>query len=81
MTNDELISKDFQIFIGLGTIYNTALLRTILENQSKIMQHLNIPNSSNTDLNKVFDDNFTKANELYKDKIPNYKDINPPLKD
>lgn len=81
MNNEELMSKDFQLFSTKGIVYTTALLRTVLENQAELMQFLKMPNSTNADINKKFNVHLKKVNDLYSKEIPNYDEVNPPLKD
>lgn len=81
MTNEEITSKDFQILTSRVLLYNASLLRTILHNQTEIMRKLNIENSSNKEVNKLFKNYTNSVDELFKNAIPNYSDVNPPLKD
>ncbi len=80
MTNEEILSKDFQIFTFKTLMINSALLRTILENQSEIMRQLNIE-KSNKEINELYNKHLEQVDELSKKYFPEFKDVNPPLKD
>lgn len=74
MTNEELLKLDFQLLTERALINNTALLTTILENQTEILSLLkNVPlNQIANETNQKMIENIQRVNEEFKKKTPEY---------
>jgi hypothetical protein len=74
MTNEELLKLDFQLLTERALINNTALLTTILENQTEILSLLkNVPlNQVANETNQKMFENIKRVNEEFKKKTPEY---------
>lgn len=74
MTNEELLKLDFQLLTERALINNTALLTTILENQTEILSLLkSVPlNQVANETNRKMIENIQRVNEEFKKKTPEY---------
>jgi len=74
MKNEELLKLDFQLLTERALINNTALLTTILENQTEILSLLkNVPlNQIANETNQKMIENIQRVNEEFKKKTPEY---------
>jgi len=74
MTNEELLKLDFQLLTERALINNTALLTTILENQTEILSLLKkVPQTQVAqEVNKKMAENIQRVNEEFKKKTPEY---------
>ncbi len=72
MTNEELSKLDFQLATLKMLESNTAMLRTILQNQIEIMTALNFGKHKDLEvfINNRFQENLAIVNEDLKNQIP-----------